>query len=96
MASMPMALPSRSSSSPPPNMAPHIAMRATKRDAHGDGGGDRADEDVAVADVAELVGEHAAQLVPVEDLEMPWVTATAAWWGLRPVAKALGCMSGET
>ena len=27
---------------------------------------------------------------------MPWVTATAAWCGLRPVAKALGCISGET
>ena len=26
---------------------------------------------------------------------MPWVTATAAWLGLRPVANALGCMSGE-
>ena len=45
---------------------PCVAM---KRDAHGHGGGDRADEDVAVADVADLVGQHAAQLVPVEDLE---------------------------
>ena len=27
---------------------------------------------------------------------MPWVTATAAWSGLRPVAKALGCWSGVT
>ena len=27
---------------------------------------------------------------------MPWVTATAAFWGLRPVAKALGCGLGET
>ena len=27
---------------------------------------------------------------------MPWVTATAACWGLRPVAKALGCGLGET
>ena len=27
---------------------------------------------------------------------MPWVTATAAWSGLRPVAKALGCSSGVT
>ena len=25
---------------------------------------------------------------------MPWVTATAACSGLRPVAKAFGCMSG--
>jgi hypothetical protein len=27
---------------------------------------------------------------------MPWVTATAACFGLRPVAKALGCWLGET
>ena len=27
---------------------------------------------------------------------MPWVQATAAWSGLRPVAKALGCRSGVT
>ena len=27
---------------------------------------------------------------------MPWVTATAAWLGLRPVAKALGWASGLT
>ncbi len=27
---------------------------------------------------------------------MPWVTATAAWSGLRPVAKALGCSDGVT
>ena len=26
----------------------------------------------------------------------PWVTATAAWFGLRPVAKALGCGLGDT
>ena len=26
---------------------------------------------------------------------MPWVTHTAAWSGLRPVANALGCISGE-
>ena len=34
-----------------------------------DRGGDRLDQDVAVADVAELVGEHAAQLVLGEQLE---------------------------
>jgi len=27
---------------------------------------------------------------------MPWVTATAAFSGLRPVANALGCGLGET
>ena len=27
---------------------------------------------------------------------MPWVTATAACSGLRPVANALGCISGLT
>ena len=27
---------------------------------------------------------------------MPWLTHTAAWFGLRPVAKALGCGSGDT
>ena len=32
----------------------------------------------------------------VRTLRMPWVTATAAWFGLRPVAKALGWASGLT
>ena len=27
---------------------------------------------------------------------MPWVAHTAAWWGSRPVAKALGLMVGAT
>ena len=40
-----------------------------ERDDGRERGGDRADEDVAVADVRELVAEHAAQLALVEQLE---------------------------
>ena len=58
-----------SSSPPPPKIAPHIAMRAMNVMPIGDRGRDRPDQDVAVADVAELVGEHAAQLVLVEHLQ---------------------------
>ena len=32
----------------------------------------------------------------VQICRIPWVTATAAWSGLRPVAKALGWASGVT
>ena len=51
------------------NIAPHIAMRAMKVIAHRECRSHRPDEDVAVLDVAELVGEHAAQLGAVEHLE---------------------------
>ena len=49
---------------PPPKISAQRAMRGDERDAHGDRRGDRADEDVAVAHVGELVGEHALDLVP--------------------------------
>ena len=32
----------------------------------------------------------------VKTSRMPWLTHTAAWFGPRPVANALGCGSGET
>src|SRR5207249_4843198 len=48
--------------------APHEDA-SDEGDAHGDGGGHRPDQDVAVADMAELVGQHAPQLVPVEDVQ---------------------------
>ena len=64
----PKMLPPSSSSPPPPKIAPHIAMRATNVIAHRDRGRDRSDEDVAVAHVRQLVGEHAPQLVLVEHL----------------------------
>ena len=54
------------SSSPPPNQS---AIHARKLMRHADRGGDRRDQDVAVRDVAQLVGEHPAQLPLVEDLE---------------------------
>ncbi len=40
-----------------------------ERDAEGDRGSDRSDEDVAVLHVRELVGENATELVAVEDLQ---------------------------
>ena len=56
-----------------------------------------ADEDVAVADVADLVGEHAAQLVPVEHLEDALGDGDGrVARGCGPVANALGCISGLT
>ena len=54
---------------PPPKIAPHITMRARNVIAERDGRGDRADEDVVVAHVRDLVREHAAQLVLVDDLQ---------------------------
>ena len=57
------------SSSRPAEEGRELQEVGDERDAEGDGGSHRADEDVAVADVADLVGEHAPQLVPVEDAE---------------------------
>ena len=53
----------------PPNIAPHIAMRATNVMPIAAAAATDVIEDVAVRDVRELVGEHAAQLVLVDDLE---------------------------
>ena len=50
----------------PPNQK---AMRATKVMAAGDHGGDRADQDVAVQDVAELVGDDAFELAIAHQAE---------------------------
>ena len=59
--------------------------------------GDAGDEDVAVLDVAHLVGEDALELArAAARCWMPWVTAIAACLGLRPVANALGCSAGVT
>ena len=66
-----------------------------ERDRQRDRRRDRADEDVAVLHVRELVGEHAAQLVVGRGPGgCPGSRTTAAWFGLRPVANALGCISG--
>ena len=42
-----------------------------RRDRGRNGGGDRTDQDVLVADVRNLVGDHAVDLVTVEHLEQP-------------------------
>ena len=88
-------LPPSRSSPPPPKIAPHIAMRATNVMPERDRRRDRADEDVAVARRARSRGRarRAARLGRAT-WRMPCVTATAAWCGLRPVAKALGCVGG--
>ena len=67
---------------------------------HGDGGGERgghrADQDVAMQHVAQLVGHHAFDFVVVhESAGCPAVKATEACDGLRPVAKALGESLGD-
>src|SRR5207253_2600788 len=48
--------------------APH-GDAGHERDPHGHGRGDRADEDVPVLDVADLVGQHALQLVPRQGVQ---------------------------
>ncbi len=76
--------------------APHRHV-GDEGDGGGDRGGDRADQDVAVLHVHQLVGQHA--LAPgrgAGTLSRPLVTQTTAWRGLRPVAKALGCSAGLT
>lgn len=50
--------------------SPHRHAR-DEGDSHGDRGGDGADEDVSVLDVGELVGEHGAKLLFVEQLQDP-------------------------
>ena len=52
--------------------------------------------DVAVRDVAQLVREHAAELTLVGICRMPFVTATFALDGFRPVANAFGCIMSDT
>ena len=95
IAMAPNALPP-SSSSPPPNMAPHMAMLATKVMPR------------ATAAATELMRmsrfltcESSWASTPRSSSSsstwrMPCVTQTAAWSGLRPVANALGCISGDT
>ena len=60
---------SSSSRPPPPKMAPKRANVAISVMPIATEAATERDEDVAVADVADLVGQHAAQLVPVEHLE---------------------------
>ena len=87
-----------------PVVAPTAEEQATpcgdpgqQGDGHGDRGGHRGDEDVPVADVARSRGPARRAARPrCRSARIPWVTATAAWSGLRPVAKALGCASGVT
>ena len=52
-------------------------------------------QDVPVVDVHQLVAQHAAQLPLVEQPQDAFRAQTAAFWGLRPVAKALGAVVGH-
>ena len=62
---------------------------------HGEEARDRHHGDVAVGDVGELVREHALDLLGLEPVSTgPAVTATAACFGLRPVANAFGTSVG--
>ena len=63
--------------------------------ARADRGGDRLGEDVAVADVAELVRDHAASSSSESSLVMPAVTATAACLGLRPGGERVRLVAGD-
>ena len=57
-------------------------------------GGDRADQDVAVQHVPQLMREHAFQLPIIHQLEHAVGEGHRGVLGLRPVAKALGDSSG--
>ena len=96
MATMP---PPRIRSSRLPSTAKQRGPVAHARD-HGDGagqgGGHRADEDVAIAHVAKLVRQHALHLLVGQQVQDALVMATEACCGLRPVAKALGESDGMT
>jgi formate--tetrahydrofolate ligase len=54
--------PSRSSRAPPKASAPHCTAGGDERHHRGQHGRDRRDQDVAVVDVGQLVGDHPAQL----------------------------------
>ena len=54
-----------------------------------------ADEDVAVADVADLVGEHAAELVPVEDLQDALGDGDRRVLGVAPGREGVGLHVGR-
>lgn len=45
---------------------------------------------VVISDMGQFVGDHADQFLPREAAQGAEVTATAAFAGLRPVAKAIG------
>ena len=83
--------PPRSSRRPPPKIIDQRAMLREHHDGAGERRGDRADQDVAIRHVRELVRQ-----VPLRARgessrrRMPAVTATAACSGLRPVANAFG------
>ena len=57
---------------------------------------DGLDQDVTVGDVADLVGDDAAQLFGAEDAHDAVGDGTTPCSGSRPVAKALGASSGMT
>ena len=78
------------------NIAPHIAMRLTRPGEHADARRDRHDRDVAVGDVAELVGQHGLELLVVQPVHQAARRADDRVVGLRPVAKALGMSISAT
>ena len=57
--------------------------------------GDRADEDVAVADVRQLVGEHALELVAVEHLEDALGDAHHGVVGVATGGEGVGLLLGR-
>ena len=96
MAIAPKALPP-SRSLPPPKIAPHIAMRATKVMPSATAAATELMRMSRLLDVRQLVGEHAAQLVVGRaPAGCPASRTPRRGCGLRPVANALGCISGDT
>ena len=84
-------LPSRSSSRPPPK---NIAKRDDHHDRRRQRRRDRADQDVAVLDVRQLVRDHAFELVVAQDPQDAFGRGDGGVLGLRPVANAFGDGSG--
>ena len=102
----PRSAPESSSEEPPPGCrdsssslcrGPNEHRHARQQgDGRGDRRRDRADQDVPIHHVTELVRHHALHFAVVHQPSSPCVNATDEWLGLRPVAKALGECSGIT
>ena len=60
------------------------------RDCASNSGGDGADQDVAVVDVAEFVREYAFEFFVIQQLKIPWVTATEAWLRIASGGEGVG------
>ena len=64
-------------------------------DPHADGGSHRPDEDVAIADVGEFVGEDAAYLLPIHRLEQPFGHGDGSVVGVAAGGEGVRLLAGR-